>query len=594
MTAMPRERQAEVSQAPPAHLAGALQAAAAARALAARIRSGAPSRRPAPEQPSAATPGTAGAEPQAQQPSEDRPAQPRFAKTIEAAKLMGPSTSQDQELEPWHLSLREEVDARSWPKRWMARVFKPRATARERGGMQRLVAGAETRDRRAAARERGVMPPPSAADAWGPAAPVIPTGGSATVAAVEPPPRGAASGGAPAGIERAPARDRAALVARPRLQPFALGPKEGPGPDRAARWPGLLPGNGLSRRLLGGTGPGTKRWRRASASVISLCRSSAIAGAPGHRGLTTGRAARSLVALVAPRAVPAGAAVVAETAAPAGMARLPVVAPSCSMVRWSSGGLARFNPGPDMATPESSAAPARPADPARARATMRLLLISCGTFAGFALGIVTSGGALITGFNLGQVFVQLDQPLLPGSADAPATGRASDDSQPVQLARGVSSGKAPPVEVHAAGALAGARPSQADLAAGARGSEDVRQAQAATHPAASANPGSGEPTTGAPAPSEPSWAVLYARGHRAQSEGDLVAATHWYREAARLNPRHPAILYDLGYILQVQDDLDEAINHYRQVLVLNPNHAYARYDLGFLLQKKGDNEGAVS
>jgi tetratricopeptide (TPR) repeat protein len=90
------------------------------------------------------------------------------------------------------------------------------------------------------------------------------------------------------------------------------------------------------------------------------------------------------------------------------------------------------------------------------------------------------------------------------------------------------------------------------------------------------------------------WEVAYARGHQAQVEGDLVGASQWYRQAASLNPEHPAILYDLGYMLQIQGDADPAIELYSKVIEFNPEHPHAYYNLGFLLQKRGDEQSAAA
>ena len=91
-----------------------------------------------------------------------------------------------------------------------------------------------------------------------------------------------------------------------------------------------------------------------------------------------------------------------------------------------------------------------------------------------------------------------------------------------------------------------------------------------------------------------SWDIAYARGHQAQLEGDVAAATQRYRQAAKLNPEHPAIHYDLGYVLQIQGDAEAAMEEYQKAIELNPDHPHAYYNLGFLLQKKGDEQSAVA
>lgn len=55
-----------------------------------------------------------------------RPAQPRFARTVKAAKLFVLSARQDRELIPWHLSPPEEIDSEGCPKRCLAWVLKRR------------------------------------------------------------------------------------------------------------------------------------------------------------------------------------------------------------------------------------------------------------------------------------------------------------------------------------------------------------------------------------------------------------------------------------------------------------------------------------
>ncbi len=497
-TDVPKERRAQVSQGPPAHLAGALQAAAAARAQAERIRRR--HRPPAREQPPAETSTPIPPEPRAARPGPGRSSQPRFAKTIAAAQRMSPAL-QDQELVPWHLSPRDEIDPRSWPRRWLTRVFKGRA-----GGRESEAPGAH-----------------SPARPLGSAARAAPMDDRTTVAAVEPPPRRPVNALAPAG------GDCGALVRRPGLGPAAADRKEPPAPDGVARVLSLL-----AREF---------RWHEVSGAAISRRRRAAVASAPD--------------------AVPGRA---AAGATPTGMARLPVVASGGGMVAWPGGGLARVQAEIRPGRRRPAAAPRRRTASARSRAA--IFLISCGVFAGFALGIVASGGAPVKGLDFGQIASRLDA-LLPRSTTAPAPARTPDDA-----------GTARP-------AVDPERPGQDDRADGSQGA----------HPAPLASGSSAaadrRPAAAAPAADEPSWAAFYGRGHRAQSEGDLVAATHWYREAARLNPHHPAILYDLGYVLQIQGDIDAAIAQYRKVLTLNPNHAYAQYDLGFLLQKKGDKEGAM-
>jgi tetratricopeptide (TPR) repeat protein len=556
-----------VTPGPPPHLAGALRAAAAARAQAERIRSRDLSPEPLREQPPPEKLQTAPSEPQPVQPGGGR--SPRFAKTIEAAKLACPSMAQNRELVPWHLSLRQEIDGVSWPRRWMARVFRRRAGVRESEVASQHSPGALS----------GV------ATSFTQAAEC-----SATVAAVEPPPRGTASTESPTGLERTSARDRGASVHHPSPEPSALGAKQRPEADGVARLPNSrargFRWDELSRELPSRTEHEARKWRNASASAMTWRWRWAGAGATSLDGMIATSAARSLVPVAAARAVLAPPSVVVGIAALEGQARLPMVASSRSVIQWSGGRFARAEDELRLSASNRSAAPARRVATGRTRAARRLLLISCGIVGGFAFGIVASGTALITGFNLGQIVFQLDELLFPRSVSAPAAGDASDDTQTTERAVNLDAGVSPSSsgEVQATGGLATTTPGRTDTAAMAGGSKDGSLARLAT---------AGSTASADREPNEPSWAALYARGHLAQSEGDLVAATHWYREAARLNPRHPAILYDLGYMLQIQGNIDDAIDKYRKVLELNPNHAYAQYDLGFLLQKKGDKEGAL-
>ena len=336
------------------------------------------------------------------------------------------------------------------------------------------------------------------------------------------------------------------------------------------------------------------RWRLARADAASC------------RGPIAGSAARSLMP-VTPLAVLTPEPITEGHVSPEGKAKLPVPVSNYSVIRWSIGEFARSGIELKVASVDRSAAPPQQSSSRRWRAAERLVLISCGVFAGLTLGIVASSGALLTGFKLGDVVIQANQLLRPRSASEPPTNPTSDNTQlaPGAINPDVGVSSNPTAEEDEIGlAPAVIKSSSTDGAASTDGLKDASPPQAASSSAASANPATGikgdrEGSTSARAsaaeepPSGSSWAAVYARGHRAQSEGDLAAATNWYQEAAKLNPDHPAILYDLGYMLQVQGDIDGALQKYRKVIELDPNHAYAQYDLGFLLQKKGDNEGAV-
>ncbi len=86
MTEMPHERQAEVTQGPPAHLAGALQAAAAARALAERIRNRDASLKSAHERREAEKSQTIPQEPRPSRPSRARTASSELCKDNRGGK----------------------------------------------------------------------------------------------------------------------------------------------------------------------------------------------------------------------------------------------------------------------------------------------------------------------------------------------------------------------------------------------------------------------------------------------------------------------------------------------------------------------------
>jgi Flp pilus assembly protein TadD len=528
---MPQEPQLEVNQVPPPHLAGALQAAAAARAMAERIRSRDMHLEPGRPRPPAHQLQTTARGLRTHAPRRGRPPHPSFARTIEAAKLLGPATSSDGELVPWHLSLRQEADRRSWPQRWMARIFG-----------------------RAAERESGLALPQPPADRSPPVTPAMETANQAST--FEPAPCSVASDAVAAGFEP------------PRARNGASGDLQG---EPIARLPSLrareLRWDELSRELPSKTEHEAKTLRNASQSALSW--RWRWADAAGCQVLTLGSVARALVPGVTSRVALTRETFIAANFAPGSKANLPVPVPSRSVVRWSSGAVPRPEARPDAFTSGRSAAPAERVESGRLRAARRFLLVSVAIFAGLTLGMVTSGSAVLTGFSLSQTVVELHE-LLLRSINETTPSHTSHDTQIARRLANADTG------------------AQDDNAAVVDGSKDASQAQSASGSATSTKPETAEPA------SEPSWAALYARGHRAQSEGDLVAATHWYQQAAALNPDHPAILYDLGYMLQVQGDIDGAIDKYRKVIELDPNHAYAQYDLGFLLQKKGNKKDAVT
>lgn len=232
-----------------------------------------------------------------------------------------------------------------------------------------------------------------------------------------------------------------------------------------------------------------------------------------------------------------------------------------------------------------------------------MLLISGALFAGFGLGLLASGSALLTGFNLGKIILPYDNEPLP-PATIPTLTRRSTVSDHRMAAPGQIENKVP---VQAATLRGPPAKIAGDAAVAAEvGDNDRRSASAPRFASATKRRTENAPVaaparetseladTGAAEPGSVtrSWETLYARGHRAQSAGDLPAATRWYQQAARLNPNHPAIRYDLGYVLQLSGKSADAIDQYRMVIRLNANHAHAHYNLGYLLQQRGDDDQA--
>ena len=526
MTDVPKDDKTE-TEVPP-HLSRALQAAAAARAMADRIRNRDMYLR-----------------------AERTPPRPSFAKTIEAAKGWSRSISPDEKLVPWHLSVCQEIVWRNWPKLRMGRMFGRLAARRE----------SEVVPPRSPADElRSVAPAARAADQW---------------ATVREPARRAGKDWAPSHVEPPSGGKQGALVSRPSIEPLAACLEQKP----VLRLPSLrarkLNWDGVSRELPSKTEHGAKSWRSTPPSTRSWWWKLVKVDAAIYRGLTAGSGSRSLVPVVTPRDALTLAAGVAGIAAPEGEAELQIEESSLGMIWLSSARFARSEAQVKPSTFDQSAAPAQRFSSGGRRAARRLLLISCGIFGGFALGIAAGGGALLTGFNLGQFLVQLE--VLPRSADAPAASRNSDDGRipgrSVYSDTGVAASSAPGEGEGAAGLTFPS--SGLDGTAGLDGSRDASPAQSASRSAGFVKPEPAEPATdpageeegsvpasasgtGQPR-SELSWAALYARGHRAQLKGDLVTAIRWYQEAARLNPEHPAILYDLGFLLQTQGDVKDAV-----------------------------------
>ena len=554
MTDVPKKDKTEVTEVPP-HLSRALRAAAGARAMAERIRNRDMYLR-------------AG-----------RP-RPIFAKTIEAAKGWSASISPDEELVPWHLSLCQEIVRRNWPKLRMARMF----------------------GRLAAKRENEVAPPGCAADEVRSVAPAARAAADQS-ATVPQPARRAGKDRVPSDVEPPSAGKRGALVSRPSIEPFAACLQREPVLRLSTLRARKLNWDGLSRELPSKTEHGAKRRRSTSPLTKSWWWKLVEVDAANYRDLTAGSASRSLVPVATPRDALTRGAVVAGIAAPEAEAELPIEESSRSMIRLSSARFARSEAQVKASTFDPSAAPAQRVSSGGWRAARRLLLISCGIFGGFALGIAAGGGVLLTGFNLGQFAVQLEE--LPRSVDEPAASRNSDDARipgrSVYLDTGVSASSAPSEGEGTAALIVTS--SSLDGTAGLDKLSAASPAQSASDSAEPAEPATdpaGEEEGSVPANasgtggprSELSWAALYARGHRAQLKGDLVAAIRWYQEAARLNPEHPAILYDLGFLLQKQGDVKDAVIQYEKAAKLNPKNPYIYFDWARILESNNDLVGA--
>ena len=251
MTEILQERPAVVAEVPPPHLVRALRAAASARAMAERIRSQHLYSEPARAQP-----------PTQKLQTSDK-SHPSFAKTVEAAKLWNSSTPPPYgELVPWHLGRHQEVCSESWPKRWMARVFRWRAAR----------SATEEAPQSSAAGLLSVAPAAQAA---------------CPSAVVELPPPRAVSGAAGTDIDRYPLHGRRALLPYYSPPPTSADLEE----KVVARLPSLrareLSWDELSRELPGKTEHEIKRWRNASASAVSWCRRLTGANAANFRGRET-------------------------------------------------------------------------------------------------------------------------------------------------------------------------------------------------------------------------------------------------------------------------------------------------------------------
>jgi predicted TPR repeat methyltransferase len=220
--------------------------------------------------------------------------------------------------------------------------------------------------------------------------------------------------------------------------------------------------------------------------------------------------------------------------------------------------------------------------------------------------IVVVGTALFAGPRLGELMERLGG---PGFADDPeeaaravdppgVTGPGADTQHPtigsVMSSTDVEARIAKPEPTHVenatsppkvAGEIADSPTASSDSAAGGLDGREELEPLLVPSP-------SGLPA--AVVRPVASWDIAYAQGHQAQLEGDLAAATERYRQAAKLNPEHPAIHYDLGYVLQIQGDADAAMEEYQKAIELNPDHPHAYYNLGFLLQKEGDEQSAVA
>lgn len=96
-----------------------------------------------------------------------------------------------------------------------------------------------------------------------------------------------------------------------------------------------------------------------------------------------------------------------------------------------------------------------------------------------------------------------------------------------------------------------------------------------------------------PGASESAYEV-FIRGCDAEDDGDLGAATRWYRRAIQLQPTLSSAHTNLGHVRYRQGDRDGARQSFERALELEPAQPEARFNLASLLEDSGDIERAVA
>ena len=77
-------------------------------------------------------------------------------------------------------------------------------------------------------------------------------------------------------------------------------------------------------------------------------------------------------------------------------------------------------------------------------------------------------------------------------------------------------------------------------------------------------------------------------------EGNLHAASHFFSQAVRFNPKYASAHNNLGVVLKRQGRLEEAASHFSRVLEITPYHTLALNNLGIVLSLQGKDEEAKS
>jgi tetratricopeptide (TPR) repeat protein len=88
-------------------------------------------------------------------------------------------------------------------------------------------------------------------------------------------------------------------------------------------------------------------------------------------------------------------------------------------------------------------------------------------------------------------------------------------------------------------------------------------------------------------------AILYDWGYALQLQGRREDAIEKYRQAIRLDPHHPYAHYNLGFLLQQQGDDVGAIESYRRSSEIRPDNPFLHFNWGRILEARGDFAGAA-